>query len=157
MGICWYEVRSIYPHARNVDRPCLTPSEPGQGRIQGGAAGGSRPSLRLGIRRPLSARRVLFLLVSEVLSLLSLLRGALLRTWLATLPFPVASRRPHPHQGAFLHTRAPSSTPRRSPPHQSALLHTRALSCTPGSPTQHQGALLHPRTLSFTPGRPPRH
>ena len=32
-----------------------------QGRIQGGAAGGGRPSLRLGIRRPLSARCVIFL------------------------------------------------------------------------------------------------
>ena len=49
-----------------------------QGRIHGGAAGGGRPSLRLGIRRPLSARRVLFLLVLEVLSLLSFLRGALI-------------------------------------------------------------------------------
>ena len=47
-----------------------------QGQIQGGAARGRPPPppLRLGIRRPLSARRVLFLLVSEVLSLLSLLR-----------------------------------------------------------------------------------
>ena len=59
-----------------------------QGRIQGGAAGGGRPSLRLGVRRPLSARRILFLLVSVrgALTALSLLRGTLLRTWRATLP-----------------------------------------------------------------------
>ena len=148
-----------------------------QGRIQGGAAGGGRPSRRLGIRRPLSARCVLFLLVSEVLSLLSLLRGALLRTWRDTLPFPVASRHPHPHQGALLHTRAPSSTPEhpppykgallhtrepystpgRSPPHQGALLHTRAPYSTPGRSPPHQGTLFHTRALSSTPGRPPRH
>ena len=135
-----------------------------QGRIQGGAAGGDRPSLRLGIRRPLSARRVLFLLVSEVLSLLSLLKRRSPPN-LARHP-PLSSGiqassstpgRPSPHQGALLHTRAPSSTPRHSPPHQSALLHTRALSCIPGSPTQHQGGLLHTRALSSTPGRPLQH
>ena len=95
--------------------------------------------------------------VRGALTALSLLRGALLRTWRATLPSPVASRHLHPHQGALLHTRAPFSTPRRSPPHQSALLHTRVLSCTPGSPTQHQGGLFHTRALSSTPGRPLQH
>ena len=146
---------------------------PTQGRIQGGAAGGGRPSLHLGIRRPL--RRVRpqtcpFLLVSEVLSLLSLLRGALLRTWRATspcqwhlgilihtrAPFSTPGRLP-PHKGALLHTGAPSFTPGRSPPYQGALLYTRALSSTPGRSPPHQGALLDTMALFSTPWRSPPH
>ena len=95
--------------------------------------------------------------MSEVLSLLSLFLEALSSEPGAPPPLPVASRHPHSHQGALLHTWAPSSTQRRSPPHRSALIHTRALSSLPGSPTLHQGALLHTRALSSTPGRSPPH
>ena len=83
--------------------------------------------------------------MSEVLSLLSLLRGALLRTWHATSPCQW-------HLGILIHTRAPFSTPGRPPPHQGALLHTRAPSSIPGCSTQHQGSLLHIMAPYSTPG-----
>ena len=130
-----------FPHSKNTIANVFTQTQlPNQGRIQGGAAGGGRPSLRLGIRRPINTRCVLFLLMSELLSLLSLLRGALLRTRCATLP-PLAS-------GILIHTRAPSSTPIRAPsstpgrfpPHQGAFFYTRALSSVTEAPSSATGA-----------------
>ena len=139
-------------------RPCFLAITSSNSGADTGRGGRGRPPLPASWHKaPLSARRVLFLLVSEVLSLLSLLRGALLRTWRATLPFPVASRHPHPHQGALLHTRALSSTSGHPPPHQGTLLHTRAPSSTLGRSPPHQGAVLHLRALFSTPGRSPPH
>ena len=91
---------------------------------------GQPPLLASWHKAPPQRQTCPFLLMSEVLSLLSLLRGALLRTWHATSPCQW-------HLGILIHTRAPFSTPGRPPPHQGALLHTRAPSSIPGRSPQH--------------------